>query len=252
MKRYITTFFAFVNISTKGYLENRANTFANLFATILSLTVTVVLINIIFSYTKEINSWSKNEVLLLIASSRILVSIFEAIFEKSISRIPEYIKLGQLDAMLTKPISTQFFVTFRLSRPQEIINAFAGVVLFVYSISQLGQSWTAVEFLLLIFNLILGLLIFYALYFSMATLAFWLIHFESLGNIYSMMTVPLGFPTNIYGKVVSFLITYILPLGLIVSVPVEIFIHKVYGLILVEIVVAVLLLIFSNWFWNSA
>lgn len=252
MKRYLELALAFISISAKRYMENRVNTLGNVVVSIFTFLITIIFINVIFSFTGNLNGWRKEEVLLVLGAFKMMLSLFYAIFQRSINFLPIYIKDGDLDYMLTKPINTRFLVSFRLNKPFELFSIVAGMYLFCYELINLHYSFTSIELLLLLMNLVFGMMILYNFYFSIACLSFWLGNFNSLNNILYMLISPMQFPTNIYGQSLSFVITYIIPVGLVIMIPVRIFLDKAYYMDSVEIVFVLVTLYFSHWFWNYA
>jgi ABC-2 type transport system permease protein len=252
MKKYFLIFISQFNLSTKRYLENRVNTFASLFFSIIGLITTIVFINIMFSFMNEFNGWNKNEVFLLAGASKFTLMIFYIFVQRGITLLPFIVRDGELDGLLLKPISAQFLISFRYIRTFEIFSALSGLILFVYAFNNLGLSWNILDIILLVINLISGFMILYGIYFSLSCLGFWLGNFNSLGVLHHMMTAPLSYPTNIYGKTTSFLVTYIVPLGFIIMFPIQVFLEKQYWLTLAEVSLALILFSFSLWFWNFA
>lgn len=252
MKRYIRLWIAIINWSSKRFLENRFNTIANMMAVIFSLLVPVLFINIIYLHTDSLNGWNKGQVLLLLGTSRIVLALYSALFQGSINRLPEYIRHGDLDHLLARPISSQFYLSFRLSRPFELLNVLAGLALFIYALTHLNLELSLASYLVLLLSLTTGIIILYAIHYLIATFSIWMVSFYSLGNIFYMITQPLSLPTNIYGQTLSFILTYILPLGFIVMVPVQIFIYNSFTLFIVEIALSTILLLCSILFWNYA
>lgn len=252
MTRYIKILFSLISISFKKYLENRANAFGTLLGAVIQFLITIIFIAVIFNYTKQVNGWSQNEMLFLAGIYRITLGLFYMLAQRGITFLWEYIRLGNLDYLLTKPINSQFFITFRATRPFEFVNIAIGTVLLLYILPKLGLTNNYFTYLVLLFNLSCGLVILYSIYYMLATLSIWITNFYSLGSMYSIFTNPLTYPTNIYGKSFTFIITYILPLGLVVSVPVEIFLRHAYALTFFEILFAVFLFYSSTRFWNFA
>jgi ABC-2 type transport system permease protein len=201
---------------------------------------------------KDFNGWNKNEVLLLAGASKTILTLFYMLVHRGISFFPIFVRNGDLDGLLAKPISAQFLISIRYIRTFEIFSVLSGIILFIYAFNNLGLSWNLFDLMLLLINLTCGFMIMYGIYFSFACLGFWLGNFNSLGVIHHMITAPLPYPTNIYGKTTSFLITYLIPLGFIVMFPVQIFLRKQYLFTFIEILLAFITFTFSIWFWNFA
>ncbi len=253
MKHYLAVFIAIIKLSSKIYFENRWNTVGVLLNSFITLALTLIFVSIYFSYSKQIYGWSKYDVFLLIGLHRIVNSLFSFLFLRSIYHIPQYIRDGELDIFLTKPIKSQFYVSIRLMKIYELLSLISGIVLVYYVLSISHQILLLANWALLLLSLTSGLIILYSVYFSIAALSIWTVKLSSLPDVYDIMSELLSFPTDLTGKSVSLALTFIIPLGFIVTVPTKLFLGKesIYmaGL---SIVFAAVFLYFSVWFWNFA
>lgn len=251
MRRYLKVFLALFSYSSKRYLEHRWNTLGALVSSTASFCLTILFVEIIFSQSPMIAGWKKEEIFLFTGIFRVFSALFSFLFLRSINFIPNKVKRGDLDFILTNPISSQFYLSFRHLRVYEFLNMLPGLGLIFYSVDVLHMVTLPIYWIILSLGMILGLFILYAIYFSIATLAIWLGSFNSLVNIYSIMTTPLSLPVDIFGKNTSFFLTFIIPLGFIVTVPVKMLLTKspLY-LIFPGGLIAVLLLYCSILFWN--
>lgn len=252
MKRYLKVILSLMSFSFKRYLEHRWNTFGSIISSAISFALVLLFISILFSKTNAINGWSKEEIFFFAGVFQVFSSVFSFLFLRSINFLPNYIRRGDLDLILTKPVNAQILLSFRFTRSYEVINLLPGLIIIWYTSNLMGilASWNIV---LLVLGMLAGLLILYGLYFSLAILTFWLIRFSSLTSIYSMISTPLAFPVDIFGKGAALFLTFIIPLGFMLTVPVGVFLGKSpLILLLLGGVVAIISVSFSIWFWNFA
>lgn len=253
MSRYFRLFLAFMHISTKALLEHRLNAIGTIVFSIMSIVLAVFFVQIIFEQTNSIAGWSKYEMIFLIGACQMMTAIFTGVFIKSINRLPSYIQQGELDGLLTKPVNTQFFVSFRMIRANEFLNILPGIVVLLYGYSKLDYTIGPIQWLFLLVGLVAGTIIIYGIYYMFATLSFWLIRFAALNDIYLIMKEPLSYPLDIFGGLTTFVLTFLLPLIFVLTVPVKIFLDKSPSYLLaIAILVAALCLIASDRFWHYA
>lgn len=249
MKRYLKIFWALALTASKRYLEYRWNTFGAVISSVMSLLIVVLFVEIIFSQVQNIVGWKKSEMLFFVGLFRVFSALLSLLFIRGINFLPNYIQRGDMDIFLSKPIDTQFFISLRFTRAYEIINLIPGVALMSYALR--GVETSIINWLLLALGIVCGLLIFYGLYFMCATLAFWLVRFSALTSVNHIINSFLSFPTDIFGKNGSSLLTYLIPLGFIVTVPVKIFFARYPPFfILGGIFFAALSVWLSVKFWN--
>src|SRR5258708_1235977 len=240
-------------MSLKQLLENRFNTFGQISSGLLNIFITLIFIEIFFSLTKNILGWTKFEVFFLAGVFRIISSLFQFLVVRGVNRLPTIIQKGELDGFLTRPVNSQLLLTIHFMRVYELIPALSGIVIIWYALQQGNFQTSIVGFLGLFLSLILGFLILYGIYFSVATLTIFTGRFQTLPELYQMIRQPLNFPTDILGQRAGLILTYVLPLAFVITIPVKIFFEKIpFYFLGIAAVFAVFSLGFSTWFWNFA
>lgn len=253
MKRYLHLILVFIVLNSKRYLENRVNTIGTLIISFISVFIAVLFIEFIYSFINDIKGWSKFQVIFLIGVSQLFGVLFSMIFLRSINYVPNVVNRGYLDLLLTKPANSQFLLSFRFIRTYEFLNLVPGALLIYYSLSNLGYRGNFGIWALFILAFISGMLILYGLFFSLATLTFWFGHFNSLSSVIRVLMEPLSIPVDFFGNNIRFLLTYILPLGFVVTIPVKLFFGlETRGFLLLSAVISILSVSFSIWLWNLA
>lgn len=239
--------------SSKRYLENRWATLGNFVSATLEIAIFIFFISFIFSFTKNLNGWDKNHVLLLVGISQLVTALYNFLFRRSVNRFPDLVRNGDLDLLLTKPINAQLYSSFRYTKPFEILNIATGIIIAAYALHQIGSSFGLFNWLLLLVGIICGVLVLYSICFSFTMLAFWSPKLNSASSILEIITTPLTLPTDIYGQPMSFIITFVIPIGLVVTVPVKLFLGTISTyFVLVEVLLTVVFFYACTRLWNYA
>lgn len=253
MRKYIKLAIKLISFSTKRYMENRMNTLATILISFLSLGLIVGYIEIIFSYTDIIAGWKREEVIFLVGVARVVGALFSMLFLRSINFLPQYVRTGELDILLTKPVSSQFYLSLRLNRPFEIFNLMGGISVCWYGLNMINMDYGILNILLFSISLVAGLFVLYGVYYSIATLSIWFTSFFSLPSIFYIIREPINIPIDAFGKGVSFVLYYILPLAFIVTVPAGILLDKeTFLFFALNILFSFFWVGFSIWFWKFA
>lgn len=248
-KFYLKNFFALVNIRSKTLLEYRVNAIGEFIISILSNVFSIVFIEILFSMTPEISGWNRYQMFLILAVFRIFQAIFSAFLLPGINNLSNLVRVGYLDMILLKPINAQFNVSFGAIAITRLLDLIPGFAILVYSLYGLNAS--LISYLFLLIGLFSGVLIFYSIYFIIATLTIWMGTFYSLEDFYYMMKEPLYIPFDFLRKPMSTILTFIIPLGFVVTVPAKVFLGKdPFYFSIISVCVAGILLFLSSWFWN--
>src|SRR6186713_466102 len=67
-------------------------------------------IEVLYGQVDEIAGWSKWQVVALVGSHQIISQVFQAFFYMNVANLPELVRTGRLDLLLTLPLDTQFAV----------------------------------------------------------------------------------------------------------------------------------------------
>lgn len=202
-------------------MEFRVNFVSGLLRQTLWLGTFIFLIEIVFRNTQSLVGWNKAEVLVVLALSRLLEGVIDVVFSRNIARFPEKVRTGAFDFYLTKPIPAQFAVAFERFNFLNLGNVIAGSILLSYALvsgSEIPAPATWALFLLLAG---LGMVMYYCLLLSAASLVFFFERLESLVAISHLFSEPLTVPFDVFPRDIRILLTYLLPLAFVVFIPAQ-------------------------------
>jgi ABC-2 type transport system permease protein len=220
---------------------------------ILWTASTVVFFEVIYLHTDEVGGWSKFEMLLLLGSFTVVRAISAAFFSDGPAMLPEFVRSGRLDLILTKPVNSQFTISVSQEDIGDFTRLFLGLALIFYSITNLGASISPVLILFYFLLILASVISFYSFSFMLITTSIWLVRVENIDSL-AWHIISLGrVPVSVFPKAVSFILTFIVPVAFASMVPAQVLLNQfswplvVYGLCL-----SVVLLYFSHRFWNFA
>lgn len=231
----------------------RGNFVIRVFTEVVWLGLGIVFIEILFSHINTLAGWTKFEMLLLLGTSHVVSQLFEGLFFVNCIELPESIRTGNLDFLLLKPVNSQFMISSRFIDLGALTNVMLGFVLVGYSWFHLAYALTATNicvYLLLILN---GMAIYYAIMFMLMTISFWTIRGEGMIDVYFQSTNFARQPAEIYRGVLKLILTFVVPMLVIVNFPVKAIIRSLSGwLVLYGLAAGLLLLYASHKFWGFA
>ncbi len=251
--KYLKLFLTLFNHSSKRYLESRLSTLGNMFISLLNFFIQLYLIEILFMNTVSLAGWTKPEVFLIVGISKLFGTIFSLLFQRSINHLVTEIAEGNLDLILTKPFSSQFYYSFFLIRSFEILNLLIPITLIWYSLSTLNSVYSTLNLVLMFIMVFCGVVIFYSIYLMFASITFWVGRFSAFPSLYNIFSIPLSVPLDIYGKNAALFLTFIFPLAFVVTVPAQVLLGKLeIAYVGLGIFFASFLLLVSIKVWNKA
>ncbi len=215
---------------------------------ILNVVLTILFFKIIYLRTNSIGGWSLNEVYVLIGTYEIVVNIGWSSFVRGYNKLGRRIEDGYLDVWLTKPLSLRRFFVYQhadifFTPLLVIINCFV----VAYGVVQSGLNFNLPIYLVC---LLLSVLIFYSIVSIVATINFFIL----IPRTYMMINqiVQLGrYPITVYKGVFRFILSLVVPVALMISLPAQALFGKVHVIeLVIFLMVTIVLLLVSSLFWH--
>lgn len=219
LRRYARLYRVFARNNLVRELEFRGNFWAKVVTNVAWLGLYVLLLKLVFRNTRAVAGWSEGEMFLLIGTFMSTRAWMDTLFTQNLSKIPEMIRLGTLDFVLTKPVPSQFFVSARFVSLDEVGSLFGAFAVLGYGLWKAQLSPTIAQIVAWLFLCVCGLLIFYAVQMLLMTLSFWLVRLDNLTALADTVVFIARYPTSIFGKWLAGFFTYVLPLAFLGAVP---------------------------------
>lgn len=252
MRRYWQIYRTFIVSSFARELEFRANFFAKILQNAIWICFFILMLLAVYRNTDSVAGWSRADSFVLAATIFIMTSIGTAIF-MSITEIPQQVRQGTLDFVVTKPIDSQFWVSARRFNFDKAGTLVAGFAMMAVGLVQAKAhpgvaEWTAFSILLLS-----SLSIYYAVSLMLMTTGIWLVRVDNLWVMIESMTEVARFPVDIYGMSIRRFLTYGLPLAFIATIPASQLIHGAdWGMVALGSAWALVFLVVARAFWKFA
>lgn len=252
--RYLKLIRVFIKTSAQETLMYRANFWVSLLHAFLNLIVAVLALVILFGQTENLNGWNLSSTLSLLGVYLIVSAIRNLFIGPSLEALVglgQEVWNGQFDFTLLRPVNTQFLITFRIWRLFSLIDLFLGCAVFLYSIFQAPQNPNLLAWLLFLLALAAGILILYAILLAFTALVFWnpgYLFTWVFDAIFQLARYPLG----IYPLGVRIFLTWIIPVGVITTIPAQVISGQTGAPIVFLILAAsVFLFLFASWLFNK-
>lgn len=252
LKKYLIIYKAFFKASAIAEIEFRLNFAMRIFNDIIWYIAQIFTFEVLYRHTKVIGTWDVYQTRVFLGVLFIVDALYMIFLQENLDRFSEKVRKGELDLLLTKPINSQFMISFQRVSVSCIGNLMIATGWFVSSLLNLHEvSWTRAIWIVLLIPC--GFTILYAIRFCMAALSVILVRADNLQFVWYQL-YRLGMrPDSIYLRWLQILILTILPVGLIASVPARAILDPpefwVYAW---SIIAAPLTLWLSSRFWKYA
>jgi ABC-2 type transport system permease protein len=252
MKRYLTLYKTFVTTSLVREMEFRANFIAKIISSLMWVVFFLLILLVIYRNTTSIAGWSRADSLILSATCFGIHALMGAMFF-SLTEIPNHVRQGTLDFIVTKPVDSQFWVSTRRFNFDKLGALFAGVVLLVVGLQQSGASPSLLQWVCYVTLSLCSFFLFYSLNLALMTTGIWLVKVENLWVLSESVLDLSRFPIDIYGAKLVRVLTYFIPLAFIATLPSRQLTQSAdLTMVGVGLLWAGGALLASRWFWRFA
>ena len=255
MRRYIEIYSIMLRNSLIREMSFKANFLLWMLVEVLWFCGQILFFGIIFGQVDQIGDWSKWEVVLLVGTHQIIAQLFQAFFFMNVANIPELVRTGKLDQLLTLPINSQFAVSTKQFGLDSIVNAMLGAIVVIVSLVQLKVVPTIASALLYLVALAFGVAIHYSIMLALAAVSFWIVRAQGLVYGYFNFLQIARYPDVVFPRLFRFIFGWIVPVIIVANIPARLLIKPLeqpVGLMFHLVAAGAMALLFSSMFWRFA
>ncbi len=232
-------------------LEYRANFFTQLLQSLLSLTVSLGGLYVVFGHTESLGGWQPAELTALVGIFTLMGGIIRLVIEPSMQRFMEDVRQGTLDFKLTKPADAQLLASVQQFQIWQGVDILVGIIILSVAASQAGNTisgWQAVAFVV---ALLCGMAIVYSFWLILASITFWAVRIDNILVIFQTMYEAGRWPVNIYPLWLRSALTFLVPVAFAVTVPASGFVGRLDGVTLAgAVALALALQVVARLVWK--
>jgi ABC-2 type transport system permease protein len=199
-------------------MEFRANFSAKVVQNVVWMGFFVLVILVVYGNTKSVAGWGEGDAIVLGATCFLMNAVATALFF-SLMEIPQHVRLGTLDFIVTKPIDSQFWIStrrFNFDQVGTLLSGFALVFVGAHIAKLHPSAWQWTAYFALVFA---SLTIFYSFLLALMTTGIWLVRVDNLWVLGESVMQIARYPLDIYRAGLRQVFTYIVPLGFVATIP---------------------------------
>ncbi len=167
----------------------------------------------VFAYGDNLAGMSPYETTLFIGSYTFITGIMDSVYYPNIAAIPEYIRKGDLDFYIIKPVSNQFIVSFRkFDLGLGVPNCLAGIAMIAIAWYKLGIDVNFLNIFGFIYFTFMGSVLTYPILLIPVTFSFFIIKTEALQSLIWSLWDFNNMPGKIYSRGIRLIGTFIIPI----------------------------------------
>lgn len=199
----------------------RVHFVTTLWVGLVQLGLALVPILLLFGYTSRLHGWTRADVIVLVGIYQVVSGLLAAFVAPNLGRMTRYITEGELDTILVRPVSAQFFAMFRWIQLAELGNVGTGLVIAVVGLARSGAHPGAIAVVraLLLFGC--GLVLLTCVWSALAFLSFWVQSVAPLPQAFIAVLQAGQYPLPFFPTAVRAFLTFAFPVAFATSFPTE-------------------------------
>ena len=252
MSRYWRVYRTFFLTSITRELEFRANFFAKVLQNLVWMAFFVLVLLVIYRNTDSVAGWSRGDSFILAGTGFLLSAVSQGLL-MSLHEIPEQVRLGTLDFVVTKPIDSQFWVSTRKFNFNAIGIVVAAVAVMSVGVVEAKVSPSLLQWGAFFVLILASQAIFYSFSLAMMTLGVWFVRVDNLWVLADSVVYITRYPMDIYQGLLKTLFIYVVPLAFLATIPAKQLVVGFDPVMLgLGVVWAAVFLALSRIFWRFA
>ncbi len=254
MMRYVHTLLLFWSTAIGAEMEYRANFLIATLTSVLGLVGAVFTLSLFYQEDYAFAGWRWQEALLVLGLYTMLDGFSASFLAPNLSRIVNHVREGTLDFVLLKPIDAQFWLSLRNCSPWGLSSIGIGVVMIVYGgMRHEPEPLPWLAYLQGLVPAMLGVVVLYSIWFVLGAMTIWFVKIYNATEALRAVLEAGKFPVHGYVGVWRSVLTFVIPVAFMTTVPAEAMLGRAGGTWLVAAgVLAVALFTASRLFWRFA
>ncbi len=251
MKKYLKIWWILTIASAQNNFSSRFGAFILIFGKIIRFLFFFFFLIIIGSRVSKIGGYSLNQLILFFLTFQ-LIDTLPQFFMRAVYRFRQYIVTGDFDYFLISPFPALFRGLFGETDPLDI-PMIVGTIIFI--IIFINKAFTVSYFNIFLYIIFIFNALLIAASFHIAVLALGIVttEIDNAIMLYRDTTQMGRIPVDIYKEPLRGLITFIIPVGIMMTVPAKVLLGIApFTIIIISFLIAAIFLSLSLFFWKRA
>ena len=210
-----------VRIGVLNDLQYRVNFALQVLQSLLAVAVGLIVFQLVFSHTTELNGWTHSDLLALLGVQSVMAGVIHSVIQPNMMRLTEEVQEGKLDHALTKPVDAQMLVSVREVQLWQAVDIVIGAAIIGFALARMGGGLGVLDALAFGVALLFGAVLLYCFWLVLATGSFWIVRMWFLPELFEGIFQTGRWPVGIYPDWLRFGITFLVPIAFAITVPAE-------------------------------
>lgn len=242
-KRYMRLYRVLITQFLKGIMQSKVDFLMGLMGFFFTQFMGIAFLYLVFRQVPSLQGWTLEQLIFIYGFAQIPRGIDHLLTDNIWLIAWRMVLSGDFDRYMLRPMNLFFQVIAEKLQPDALGELLVGGILLVISLQKGIVIVDGVHIVLFFVSVMAGALIYTAIKLFFASLSFWVkISGPFLQTAYEMADFA-KYPTEIYHRVIRFVITWIIPFAFVAYLPASFFLKAEVssGIIGIECIMAVVL-----------
>jgi ABC-2 type transport system permease protein len=253
LRRHLRVWRRFVALAVVREMQHRGHFAAITVSSLMLLVLALVPVWLLYGFTDRIAGWTQAEMVVLVGVYRLVDGVLNTFVAPNMQRFSAYIQRGDLDLVLTRPVSSQFYVSLRWMNPAEAINVVIGLAVAVIGLRQGGIAPSPAGVVAALVLVACGTVLVSCAWSACVYLVFWLSSVEPVWSLFQDVWVAGKYPVTFFPPIVRAFFTVLVPTAFATTFPAQALVGEISAWLLpAGIGLTVVALLLTRAYWRYA
>jgi ABC-2 type transport system permease protein len=249
---YLRLYFIIEAQYIKARMQYRADFIISSVGMFFSSLATLGIFWVILESVPDLAGWSLMEMVFIYAFYMIAISPMQILFDHA-WQLRFHIQQGTFLKYYFRPLNMMFYYMSEMFDLKGLTQLAVGIILLVYSSTQLHLDWTLFRIVLLLVALFSAALVQISIIVAASCASFWVVNsYPVLGLAWKLREFS-PYPMTIFDGAFRFVFTFVIPIGFVSFYPSQLFLRpqEVSSLVYFSPIIGIGLFALTYWIWTK-
>jgi ABC-2 type transport system permease protein len=220
MTMVLKLFGALFSMSLRRSLAFRADLLFELVMTLVGAGAAVAALGVVYTRTDTLGGWAPGEAIALLGTFQLVSGLRTAFVEPNLQWFGDQVKSGRFDAILLQPAPSMFLASLATCTPAALVQVALGIGITAAGIIQAEVALSVAGVAGWLILVVAATVTMWATRIALASVVFWALGLN-LDVLYDAVWQFGRYPVQVYRSTLQSVLTYVVPVALLATVPVD-------------------------------
>lgn len=255
MKRYCKVYWKIFLAQLKAEMQYKLNFFIGVGSTVTLQTAGLGMIWVVFQNIHQLKGYAFEHIILIYGTATLARSINHMFFDSLWGLPDRYVRTGEFDRLLTKPLNPLFYLLAEKWQRDGVGNLLIGIAEVSYAMGKMHITFTAWTLILYVIFVLCGGLLYGAINLITSSFSFRFVKVFALISVVFNLNEFSKYPIMIYNQFIQICLTWVVPFAFASFYPVEALVkgfHQPETFLIIPFALVFVLFSYQVWRWNLA